>query len=151
MGDGFQDLPFVSCYVGGDIVTQEMNNKVKCDFYLAGPMTGYKELNKYMFGLVSTLLRERKYTVWSPSEYDDEHPADSLTKRMTIDLNVVINQCDRVALLPGWRESLGANAEVFAAFVCGKEVVEVTIYDGKIDDLVPVNLDEYSLPYQLKD
>lgn len=138
-----------------------MNSKVKCDFYVGGPMRHYPELNRHMFALVSKLLRERGHTVWSPSEYDDEHPMDSLAQRMTIDLNVVINQCDRVALLPGWRESLGANAEVFAAFVCGKEVVEVILStengeyipndNSRIIDLIPIDLKEYSLPYQLKD
>jgi hypothetical protein len=100
-----------------------------------------------MFALVSKLLRERGHTVWNPSEYDDEHPTDSLAQRMTIDLNVVINQCKRVALLPEWRKSLGANAEVFAAFVCGKEVVEVVLGNGEMD-LVVVNLNDYCLPYQ---
>ncbi len=122
--------------------------KLKYDFYLAGGMRGYKDLNKPMFALVAKLLREKGFTVWSPSEHKS-YLKLSFGQVMTIDLNKVINECRKIALLPGWRESLGANGESFAAFCCGKEAVEVELNDGKTEiDLIPLDLNNYNLPYQ---
>ncbi len=122
--------------------------KKKYDFYIAGPMRGYKELNKPMFAMVAHLLRTKGFTVWSPSEHDS-YLKLSFAQCMTADLNAVINQCRKIALLPGWRDSLGANMEAFAAFAVGKEAVEVVPNEDKTDfELVPFNPSEYRLPYQ---
>ena len=118
------------------------------DFYVGGPMRGYKELNKPMFALVAHLLRSKGFTVWSPSEHDS-YLKLSFAQCMTADLNAVINSCRKIALLPGWRDSLGANMEVFSAFACGKEAVEVVPNKDKTDfDLVPLDPSKYRLPYQ---
>jgi len=110
-------------------------------------MRSYPDLNKPMFTLVARILRERGYTVWSPSEHES-YLELSFAVCMTKDLNVVINNCQKIALLPGWRESLGANAEVFSAFVCGKKAVEI-IFRDKIDiALISVDLSCYHLPYK---
>lgn len=123
-------------------------SKETFDFYLAGGMRGYKNLNKSMFTLVVRLLRAKGFTVWSPSEHDT-YLKLSFGQVMTIDLNQVINKCRKIVLLPGWRESLGANGESFAAFCCGKEAVEVVLNDDKTDfDLAPLDLSQYRLPYQ---
>ncbi len=119
------------------------------DFYVGGPMRGYKELNKPMFALVAHILRERGFTVWSPAEHES-YLKLSFGQVMTIDLNKVVNECRKIILLPGWRKSLGANMEAFSAFACGKEAVEVTPNKGNTDfDLTPLNLSEYILPYQM--
>lgn len=119
------------------------------DFYVAGGMRGYKDLNKPMFTLVSSLLRGMGFTVWSPSEHDN-YLNLSFGQVMTIDLNMIINNCRKIALLPGWKESLGANVEVFTAFCCGKEVVEAIFNDEKTRiDLMPFDLSNYRLPYQI--
>lgn len=118
------------------------------DFYLAGPMRGYPGLNKSMFTKVSRMLRDRGFTVWSPSEHDS-YLKLSFGQCMTTDLNAVINQCRSIALLPGWRDSLGANMESFVAFACGKKAVEVILSDDETTyRLPPVNLSLYCLPYQ---
>lgn len=121
------------------------------DFYLAGGMRGYKELNKPMFALVAHMLRDRGFTVWSPSEHDS-YLKLSFAQVMTIDLDKVINKCRKIALLPGWRKSLGSNMEAFSAFSVGKEAVEVILNEDKTDfDLAPLDLSEYVLPYQTGD
>lgn len=124
-------------------------SKETFDLYLAGPMRGYRDLNKFMFTLVSNRLREMGFKVWSPSEHDN-YLNLSFGQVMTIDLNMIINNCGKIALLPGWRESLGANAEVFTAFCCGKEVVEVIFNDEKTEIyLMSFDLSDYRLPYQI--
>lgn len=126
-------------------------SKVKYDFYLAGPMRNYKELNKPMFTRVAQRLRAQGFTVWSPAEHDS-YLKLSFAQCMTVDLNAVINECRKIAFLPGWRKSLGANGEAFAAFTTGKEAVEVvfgiTVVNGvQAMDLNSVDLSSYHLPY----
>lgn len=122
-------------------------SKKTFDFYLGGPMRGYPSLNKGMFALVTHLLRSKGFTVWSPSE-NDSYLKSSFADCMTVDLNAVINRCNKIALLPGWRLSLGANMETFCAFGCGKEGVEIVMNnDGTDFDLVPFDFSDYRLPY----
>ncbi|KKN91121.1 hypothetical protein LCGC14_0219860 [marine sediment metagenome] len=122
--------------------------KKKYDFYVGGPMRGYKNLNKAMFAMVAHILRTKGFTVWSPSEHDG-YLKLSFAQCMTVDLNAVINQCRKIVLLPGWKDSLGANMEAFSAFACGKEAVEVVPNENNTDfDLEPLSLSEYRLPYQ---
>ncbi len=135
--------------------------KKKYDLYLAGGMRGYKDLNKPLFALAARLLRKQGFTVWSPSEHKS-YLQLSFAQVISIDLNKVINNCRGIALLPGWRESLGANIEAFTAFVCGKEAMEVNIFTSDRDTdptyfgssvhndsvtLTTVHLAKYSLPY----
>ncbi len=123
------------------------------DFYLAGGMRGYPNLNKEMFTRVAKGIREMGLTVWSPSE-QPSYLKLSFAQCMTLDLNQVINQCRKIAFLPGWRESLGANMEAFSAFACKKEALQVLIgepgslerYRGLV--LEPLDLSNYLLPYQ---
>lgn len=122
-------------------------NKKKYDFYLGGGMRGYKDLNKPMFTLVATLLRNSGFSVWSPSEHES-YLKLSFGQCMIADLNAVVNKCRKIALLPGWRKSLGANIEAFSAFGCGKEAVEVILSKNNTElDLIHLDLTEYRLPY----
>ncbi len=100
--------------------------KKEYDFYLAGPMRGYPNLNKDTFTAVAEGIRNLGLTVWSPAE-QPSYLKLSFAECMTLDLNQVIHQCRKIAFLPGWRESLGANMEAFAAFACKKESVQVVI------------------------
>ena len=127
---------------------KKKKKKKKYDFYVGGPMRGYSELNKPMFDLVSHLIREKGFTVWSPSEHES-YLKLSFAQCMTADLNAVINECRKIALLPGWRQSLGANMEAFSAFATGKEAVEVIPNEDKTAiELRPLDLSSYRLPYQ---
>ena len=118
------------------------------DFYLGGGMRGYKDLNTPMFLLVAHLLRKKGYTVWNPAERNS-YLRSSFAQCMTHDLNAVINECRNIALLPGWKESLGANMESFCAFSCGKSAIEIVMNEDKTDfELVPFDLSGYRLPYQ---
>jgi len=72
----------------------------------------------------------------------------SFAQCMTADLNAVIVNCRRIALLPGWRDSLGANMEAFCAFACGKEAVEIVLNEDKTNfEFISVDLSRYALPY----
>lgn len=117
------------------------------DFYIAGPMRGYKDLNKPMFHLATKLLRESGFTVWSPAEHKN-YLKLSFAEVITLDINMVINRCNKIALLPGWKKSLGANGEAFVAFLSGKEAVAISFKEDKTKiELSQVDLSKYCLPY----
>ncbi len=123
--------------------------KQQFDFYLAGGMRGYENKNKDMFLKVATLIREQGYTVFNPGEVNDD--GMSFEKCMCIDLDAVVNRCNNIAFLPGWRNSVGANAEAFAAFVCGKEAYQTRLIkkDTKVS-LKKISLTKRTLPYKAK-
>lgn len=119
----------------------------KFDFYLAGPMRGIPKLNEPMFTKVAAALRRSGYTVFNPSEVNDDDL--SFHECMQVDLDAVVNKCQKVALLPGWRRSVGSNGEVFAACMCGKETFEIILEDDS-DWIVlsPVDATRFKLPYR---
>jgi len=88
------------------------------DLYLAGPMKSYPNGNKELFLKAAKWLRAQGYTVWNPAEQNDGNKNfhDCIKK----DLIAIIHQCNGIVLLSGWKNSLGANAEAFVAYVCGK-------------------------------
>lgn len=88
------------------------------DFYLAGPMRSYPNGNKEMFLKAAAWLRKQGFSVWNPAEQNDGNK--NFHSCIAKDLNAIINQCRGIVLLPGWRNSLGANAEALTAYVCGK-------------------------------
>lgn len=101
----------------------------KFDYYLAGGMTGYPEFNHPAFHLATKLLRNRGYKIWSPAEENDTHLSFNVC--MKKDLNAVVNLCRGIILLNGWKKSLGANIETFAAYGCGKDIRELTIFENR--------------------
>lgn len=101
--------------------------------YIAGPMTGYEEYNFPAFYEVEEKLREQGYQVVNPARVDDEQgtpegfsydDADwSVTSKerqlfLRRDFQLLL-ECDGIVLLPGWSESLGANAELAVARMAG--------------------------------
>jgi len=126
---------------------RKRKKKFRYDFYLAGPMRGYPEMNTPLFNRAAKRLRDQGYTVFNPAEVNDEHL--SFEECMTVDLDAVVNQCNAIAILPGWRDSIGSNGEVFTAFLCGKDVFEVDLEsDPDLVVLTKVLTENYKLPYK---
>ena len=97
-------------------------------------MRGYKEFNFPAFDHATFLLRSEGNTVWSPAERDRDRFGDDIqyvavkeaqrrgfTIRAVLadDLKWLCCNADMIALLPGWRKSLGARAEKAAADAIG--------------------------------
>jgi len=124
------------------------DGKKKYDFYLSGGMRGYPELNYPTFNAIAKKLREMGYTVFNPAECDGSNMFASCMVR---DLHAIIHECDSILLIPGWAKSLGANAEAFVAFVCGKTTIMIDnlyVSDGEATfDVIPIDLTDYRLPY----
>ena len=99
--------------------------------YLAGPMRGYPEFNFPAFHAAARMLREAGHHVFSPAEKDIErHGKDisadnatgdvkeatekhgfSLRDALHDDMVWICKHATAIALLPGWENSNGANAE----------------------------------------
>lgn len=77
--------------------------------YLAGPMTGYPELNFPAFHTEALRLRGLGYQVVNPAELNCDINAGWL-ECMRKDIAELV-LCDGVALLDGWESSEGATLE----------------------------------------
>ena len=93
------------------IVEWFINKTSKNYIYVSGPMTGYLELNRPLFNKVANKLLDYGYRVVNPAWF-----ADGLWKYCLIrDLIIMLLFCNKVALLPGWKKSKGAQLEVAVA------------------------------------
>ena len=119
--------------------------------YVAGPMRGIPEFNFPAFHAAAASLRAQGHEVFSPAERDIAHHGVDISKGNTTgdetvaaathgfnlrealkdDLEFICLHADAVALLPGWHNSKGAQAEVATAHALGLTVIELA------DDGVP--------------
>jgi hypothetical protein len=97
--------------------------------YLAGPMRGIPEFNFPAFHAAANVLRHDGHLVFNPAENDElmEKQGVPITIRrcLEIDLAWICREADAVALLPGWQNSKGAQAERATAVALGLEVIEL--------------------------
>jgi len=77
--------------------------------YIAGPMTGYAELNFPAFRTEAAALRSVGLEVINPAEINVD-PSDGWSACMRADIAQLVT-CDRIHLLPGWSRSKGASLE----------------------------------------
>jgi len=101
-------------------VVEEVKLMAKC--YIAGPMTGYPELNYPKFAEVAVRLRAMGFEVVSPAELNPltETYANAMKKDI-----VALVDCDHIYLLDGWEKSKGATLEHHIASVLGIPVIEL--------------------------
>ena len=96
--------------------------------YLSGPMTGIKDLNRPLFNREAAKLRRAGYVVINPPELDDFEPEPTWETCLRRDLRILVDQCDRVATLPNWKKSRGANLEIHVARALSMPVHSVRYY-----------------------
>jgi hypothetical protein len=120
------------------------------NIYLAGPMRGIPNFNFPAFDYAAHKLRNNGFHVFSPAERDRDVHGDklednptgcedtaaetvgfSLREALAADTEWISLHADAIALLPGWENSSGANAELALAkalgltmMVLGKEFVQ---------------------------
>jgi Domain of unknown function (DUF4406) len=111
--------------------------------YLAGPMRGIPEFNFPAFHSAADKLRAEGHFVFSPAERDIEHHGTDISKgnvtgdeaiatkdygfnlreALSDDLTFICLKADAIALLPGWENSKGANAERATALALDLKVI----------------------------
>ena len=94
--------------------------------YLAGPMSGYQDLNFPAFHAEAARLRALGYEVVNPAEINAGTSAE-WADCMRADIRELVN-CDAVALLTGWEKSKGANLEVHIAYELGMLTVAASCF-----------------------
>ena len=108
--------------------------------YIAGPMRGHPEFNFPAFDEAESMLKASKeYSyVYSPANIDRANGFDptgmkgtaeeliaagfSVINALQADLDLILNYCDEVYMLPGWSKSAGATAERAVALAIGLKV-----------------------------
>ncbi|WP_240531235.1 DUF4406 domain-containing protein [Variovorax boronicumulans] len=93
--------------------------------YIAGPMTGYVELNFAAFRAEAIALRAAGLDVVNPAEINVD-PSTGWAACMRADITQLVT-CDRIHLLPGWSRSKGASLEHHIARALG---LLVTLAEG---------------------
>lgn len=77
--------------------------------YIAGPMTGYPDLNYPAFHEAAAMLQTFGYQTLNPADNEPEGEKTWLAfMRMSL---VQLSQADGIAQLPGWENSKGARLE----------------------------------------
>ncbi|OJA82926.1 hypothetical protein BGV71_14240 [Burkholderia ubonensis] len=110
--------------------------------YLAGPMSGYADLNFPAFRAEASRLRGLGFEIVNPAEINPNTGADWLAC-MRADIKQLVD-CDGIALLPGWDRSRGANVEQTLARGLGLRVYQARHLVGLAGDM-PVLSDEVLL------
>lgn len=82
--------------------------------YVAGPMTGYPDLNYPAFTAAAVMLRAAGWEVVSPAEINTGFEHEGWDACMTRDLQQLVT-CWGIYLLPGWEQSRGALWELQVA------------------------------------
>jgi len=100
-------------------------------YYLAGPMSGYKQFNIPAFDEATWTLRAQGYTIVSPAERDtyetrkaalksvdgaheDLSIAETYGDMLARDMRILADEVDGLILLPGWEKSI--RGQVMSTF-----------------------------------
>lgn len=89
--------------------------------YLAGPMSGHKDMNFPAFFEAEGILEAEGYEVVNPARINPDPNADWL-ECMRADIKHLVD-CDGVYMLDGWYKSRGAAIEHFIAVSLGLQVI----------------------------
>jgi len=105
--------------------TELVADDIEDGVYVAGPMTGYPQLNFDAFHKAAADLRAQGYTVFNPAELNvgaDQSLDDRQlvwNRSMRRDIEAIVRHCDKMHLLPGWEKSKGACGELSIAHLLG--------------------------------
>jgi hypothetical protein len=94
-------------------------------------MSGITQFNFPLFNHVAGRLRARGYEVFNPAENPDRGTRQPRSYYMRLDIPALL-AAEAVVLLPGWRESRGANLEVWIAADTGMPLYEYAAVDGEV-------------------
>lgn len=108
--------------------------------YISGPMRGRPGYNFAAFDQAAGRIRCAGWEPVSPADLDrvdgevgDADSAAFIRRAMRRD-TAAIFECDRIALLPGWRQSAGAVAEAALSCVLAMPAMDaMTLHDITID------------------
>ncbi|WP_433225444.1 DUF4406 domain-containing protein [Actinomadura formosensis] len=85
--------------------------------YLSGPMRSEPDMGRTAFARAAAALRGQGHVVYAPTEEDggDAREGDAVRLAFAEGMDRLCCHADGVVVLPGWRSSRGARAEVSTA------------------------------------
>lgn len=123
-------------------ITKSLPVKSKRPYlYLAGPMRGIADFNFPAFNSAAAILRNQGFRVFSPAENDSKKHGNifktktgdesalaattgwTINKALEDDTRFICRHATGIAMLPGWRRSKGARAELALAKALGLTVI----------------------------
>ena len=104
----------IKIYISGKIGTDTITDAIRTKFNEAAAF--FEKQGHEVVNPIDPLHQERG------ADYLSQSVADIYTRRLLYDLTIIAT-CDIVFLLPDWRDSPGAKAEVAFAAAIGKKVV----------------------------
>ncbi|WP_250865650.1 DUF4406 domain-containing protein [Caballeronia sp. INSB1] len=107
--------------------------------YVAGPMSGFPELNFPAFHAEAARLRVLGFEIVNPAEINAD-PTAGWLDCMRADIKQLVD-CDGIALLPGWEQSKGATVEHALARGLGLRVIEARHIVGLAGDMPVISQD----------
>ena len=103
--------------------------------YISGPMTGLPKHNFPAFSKATKKLRKLGYKVISPAELDKGKKQLTWNKCLRRDLIQVV-KVDAIATLLGWKDSKGANLEVYVGKELNMPIHTVSYYIDNKKELI---------------
>lgn len=118
---------------------ENLKDKKVFTVYLSGPITKATSAEKATFYRVQNLLHKDFYVI-NPLSPPDPPTYGPRAVCMRRDLHYILDDIDAIILLPGWRDSEGANVEVLVAWQLSLYVYELigntlVEFDPKLDKL----------------
>ena len=103
-------------------------------YYLAGPMSGIKQLNFPAFYAAAESLRSRGMEIISPAEMDSPEVVKAALASdgeytgngtwgdfLSRDVKIVADDVEGIVFMRGWHKSKGARLEAYVGLTCGHE------------------------------
>lgn len=87
--------------------------------YIAGPITGMKDLNRPLFKEAADIIRKTGLLVRNPHEFCEDLPSTSKWAEYMRRCLPELMKCTDIIMLPGWKHSEGANLEYYNARAIG--------------------------------
>lgn len=107
--------------------------------YVAGPMSGYPEMNFPAFHAEAARLRGMGFQIVNPAEINAD-PTAGWLECMRADIRELVT-CDGIALLPGWEQSRGATVEHTLARGLGLRIYQARHLIGLAGDMAVISQD----------
>ena len=91
-------------------------------YYISGPISGTKD---YMerFAEAEKQLKKKGYSVVNPAAVNAMLPADTTYEEYMRMAMTMLEMCDGIVMLDGWRNSIGANREYGYALGAEMEII----------------------------
>ena len=90
--------------------------------YISGAITDVDDYKEH-FDRAERQLKAKGYEVFNPTVFDDKLPQLTYEEYMKLDL-ALLDMCEVIYMLEGWKKSFGANREYGYALAKGLKIVE---------------------------